>query len=204
MTLHPLSSPPARRRASGIALVTALIFMLAMTVLGIAVFTSNTSEEKLSYAAGDYNRAFQAADSAISDGENWLDAQSGQPVAQQSCDMSCATANSVWATEPSEQVSNWFTFDWAHEARAYGYDYTASGASPRSGVALTRVGTAPSYVIEELGADRSSSITSGQGSHYNRWFYRITARGTGAQTDSSNNSKTQSSAVVQSVYARNF
>ena len=56
--------------------------------------------------------------------------------------------------------------------------------------------SAPRYIIEDLGPDPSGSLVVGQGVSYQIYYFQITARGFGAQS----NAQT----LVQSVYAKGY
>jgi len=54
---------PASQR--GVVLVTALVFLVILTLLGITSMSTNILEEKMAANSQDINRAFQAAESSI-------------------------------------------------------------------------------------------------------------------------------------------
>jgi type IV pilus assembly protein PilX len=53
----------------GVALITALIFLIVLSLLGVSVVSSTSSEEKIARNARDYDIAFSAAEAAIRDAE---------------------------------------------------------------------------------------------------------------------------------------
>lgn len=59
---------PARRQA-GSALIIALVFLLVMTLLGVASMQTTTLQERMAANAQDRVLAFQAAEAALRDGE---------------------------------------------------------------------------------------------------------------------------------------
>ena len=59
-------------KQSGVILVTALLFLLVLTVLGISAITNTALEEKMAGNLADRNMAFQAAESGLRDGAEWL------------------------------------------------------------------------------------------------------------------------------------
>jgi len=193
------------RRSSGFALISALVFLLVLTLLGVATLSSNVLQEKMTYATGDYSRAFTSADSAIVEAESWLAQQTVLPVEMQSCSSGCTPM--VWQKDyPLQHYSlgtgSWPAFQWSSYARSFVYDYSATGdATPRTASTsnptdpkLLRTSSPPMYVIEELGRDRTSSLNSGQGRQSRRYYYRITAHGAGIA----------SSAYSQSVFVQSF
>ena len=50
----------------GAVLVTALVFLVILTLLGITSMSTNTLEERMAGNSQDINRAFQAAESGLS------------------------------------------------------------------------------------------------------------------------------------------
>ncbi|MEE8428744.1 MAG: PilX N-terminal domain-containing pilus assembly protein [Gammaproteobacteria bacterium] len=63
----------SRSRQRGVVLVVSLMILLVMTVIGITATQSSSLEERMAGNARDHNLAFQAAESAIRDAENFLD-----------------------------------------------------------------------------------------------------------------------------------
>lgn len=174
----------SKPRSRGFALVGALTFLLILTILGVAMLSTNMSQEKMTYAVADYNRAFQAADSAVVQGESWLNSLSAQPTAMQSCGSSCTVT--VWQLDYPLQTytttGSWADFNWGL-ARDFSKQYDALGAATDRtdtdvNPVMLRTQT-PLYVIEEVGPDRQSSLALGQGRTVRRYYYRITARGHG-------------------------
>ncbi len=60
--------PPGRQR--GVVLVVGLLLLLVMTVLGVTTIKSTILEEKMAGNFRDHDLAFQAAESALRDGEH--------------------------------------------------------------------------------------------------------------------------------------
>lgn len=196
-----LPSPPSPSQQRGIALVVSLIFLLSLTLLGIAALSTTASDEKMNYAVADYTRAFQASESALQQGEDWL---SQQPVIPIACQSSCGSSSLVWllTSTPMFGTTDLLTSSWwGNNALSYSNSYSQDGSAPtaRSGgsyAGLTRVAASPQYVIEQIGSDPTSSLVIGQEPTYKRWYFRISARGTG--------SRTQTAALSQSVYVHGF
>lgn len=63
MLLHP------EKHQRGAALVVTLILLLIMSLIGVTAMRSTTEQERMSGAFQDHNRAFQAAESALREGE---------------------------------------------------------------------------------------------------------------------------------------
>jgi Tfp pilus assembly protein PilX len=204
---NPLKQSRFPTRQHGIALVLALVFLLAAILLGLAAFSTNSSEARMSYAAADFNRAFQATESAVSQGESWLSSQSVQPP---ECAASCNSSSLVWTATAGSQVpmpyySSFFSSTWWNNN---GLSFASSPsefggtATTRTNVSLVRTGgaatggTPPTYLIEDLGQDKADSLKGGQGTTYHRYYYQVTGHATGVQT--------QTNAVAQSVYIQGY
>lgn len=65
--MHTLRSKQTQmpRQQRGIVLVTALVFLVILTLLGITSMSTNTLEERMAANAQDVNRAFQTAETGI-------------------------------------------------------------------------------------------------------------------------------------------
>jgi len=62
------------RGQMGVALVTALIFLIILTLLGVTAMQTTTLEEKMAGNVRDLNLAFQAGEAALREGEQRLQA----------------------------------------------------------------------------------------------------------------------------------
>lgn len=211
--MNTACQPPRRQR--GFALIAALVFLLILTVIGVATLNTTGSQDKMNSAAADYNRALLAADSAVTEGEAWLSKQTTLPVADQSCTAGCTPL--VWSADyPLSQLSKglfrWQDFDWVNFGRNFSIEYNSDGSTPPrstsgtpNNTTLLRAGT-PFYVIESLGPNRdctlltSTSYGARQGCRYH---YRVTARGNGSLA-ALGLSGLGSTAYAQSVYVQPF
>ncbi len=158
-------------------LIFCLVFLLVLTMMGVASMESTVLEERMAGNMQDHTLAFQAAEAGLQAGEEWLQGEIFWPST--SSDGSTAVwirnaldpagANAVpWWREASRDTSSW----WESNATA------AEG--------FTELADTPGYIIEEYATSRSGqSISIGSGATPRvRVFHRLTSRGTGA-TDSS-------------------
>jgi len=174
---------PARRQR-GAVLITGLIFLVVLTLIAVSGASNVTLEERMAGSQRDAHLAFQSAESALRDGESWLGARLSRPVPE-APGSGCTAPCDVWQFEAQGDFPDAGAKDhawWQANARAY------SDAIPS-------VGTAPRYVLEER-MFVPDTLTVGTGMPPGRFFYRITARGTGG-TDVAN-------AQVQATYVRRF
>lgn len=178
-TLKHLTPRPATRQR-GVALITALILFVIMTLLGLAAIRNITQEERMAGHSYSRSLAFQATESALRSIEQLVEANKPTPVAGAGCNvvtglMSCeppaASAVPRWKQPPAD-FNSW-------------QDLSAIGSGS---LAVT-----PQYFVEYLGntfpcnpGDPSGTDTCKR--------YRITAR-------SSDGSNGQTSVMLQSVYA---
>ncbi len=206
------ASPSTQR---GATLAVALILMLALTILGIAAMGGNKLQSRMAYGVSETTVAFQAAESAIISGEQWLQSQTGlkpvtgcvQSTTSTSCNTTATDAAYIWKKETPASTStvtltnlldnNW----WTNYGRRYGYSY-AAGTVPalQTGQTMPGVAVQPRYVVQEIGKDPTSSLGLGQGISANIWYYEVSGVGTGAQPVDSEKTDT----VTQSVYAKLF
>lgn len=169
----------------GAVLVIALLFLVILTMLGVSSMTTTTLEEKMAGNARDYNLALQAAEAALRDAErdirnvaaiSTFTAVRTSPISGATdFDASCTnglclptvTTCTAGATNATEVLSKSFT---AAPSVQYG---TYTGATSITGVAAQ-----PRYLIEAI---RVCPI--GQNPSNKIFYYRVTARGVGANTN---------------------
>jgi len=160
------------KQQQGAVLVFCLVFLLVLTMMGVASMESSVLEERMAGNMQDYNAAFQAAEASLQVGENWLMSQFDWP----------ATSNDgstpVWVRDSMDPDTSDPLHWWQDSTRdtSSWWEDSAIEVSNVQGVA-----SAPHYVLEEV-----STITSGQsigiGSGLQsrvRVFHRVTARGSG-------------------------
>jgi type IV pilus assembly protein PilX len=188
------------RQQRGVALYVALIILVVLTVIGIALLGNTSLQTKMAYSAAERQFAFASAESALAAGEDWLEAQITKPIAD--CTSNCSNGVSIWpraglatprVTAAEYKDETW----WANNGRKYGFSYV-EGVVPAAVAGQAIIGShqPPRYIIEDLGADPTGSLVVGQGVNFQTYYFQITARGFGAQS----NAQT----LVQSVYAKGF
>ncbi len=174
-------------RQGGVALVMALVFLLLLTILGIAALNTTSLEEKMANNVKDRNLAFQSAESALIVAENWVYTQIGKPVFPN---------NSIGLYTPSTTADeNWKDSTWSTSNVV---TYPSTPGQTVSG-SLGKIQTQPKYIIEDMGETPESGGSLVQTSSYKSkgtTVLRITARGTGG-TDAA-------VVMLQSTYSRTF
>lgn len=183
------SLPAGDGRQRGAVLIFCLVFLLVLTLMGVSSMESAILEERMAGNMQDHNAAFQAAESALTEAEQWLASQLLWPVSSDNGStgvwiresMDPDTGNSIpWWKEPSRDTAAW----WQANARP-------APGSPE-------LDTPPRFIIEELReATLGESVAIGTGvQERTRVFHRITARGVG---------RSASSVVhLQSTYVRSY
>ena len=170
----------------GIALVTALILLVVITLLGVTMFRSFIIQEKNAGNTREKQRAFEAGESTLRYAERWLIQGNGTAPGNCNSLVSADTAlSSVVICSNALTSSQAATVPWKVTTNGadVGYSYTP----PALSVGMTG-GTAsyvitPRFYLSSLGLDPSGI----------NQMYQVTAMARGG--DSSSN------VVVQSVYS---
>ena len=146
-------------RHCGSVLFISLIILLVMTILGVQGLGTTILEEKMSGNYRDNHIAFEAAEAALQEAENWIVTRTVPPVANST------GSNGVW-TEGNFSM--------------YSGDWSSKGLSVTTGI--SNLSANPRYIIEELFIPLGAEMTS-QTALTQKYFYRITARAVGGTND---------------------
>ncbi len=170
-----MSTPSTKRstgRERGAVLIVALVFLVIMTVLGVTAMRTTTLQERMAGNVRDSNLAFQSAEAALREGEQFLQQATLPPF---------NGANGLLPMEEDAgQVTFWNAYAWNGNGRV-----TASVAG---------VIEAPRYVIEELPALPAEGDSAKFGALPDVGFYRVTARAAGGTQDAVS--------ILQTTYRR--
>ena len=159
-------------RERGAVLIVALVFLVIMTVLGVTAMRTTTLQERMAGNVRDSNLAFQSAEAALREGEQFLQQATLPPF---------NGANGLLPMEEDAgQVTFWNAYAWNGNGRV-----TASVAG---------VIEAPRYVIEELPALPAEGDSAKFGALPDVGFYRVTARAAGGTQDAVS--------ILQTTYRR--
>jgi type IV pilus assembly protein PilX len=155
---------PSGKRQQGAVLVIGLIILLLMTIIGVTGIRTTSLEEKMSGNMRNRNLAFQAAESALSAAEIYLNTASPfpTPFCKAESGRYVPMDNNCDGSTESQQV--WDSINWSANSVAY------------TGV-LSNLTSNPRYIIEDLGC--VAPPASCPGPHN----YRITARASGGTAD---------------------
>ena len=161
--------PAPQRRQDGVALFIALVVLLIITVLGISGLQTTTLEERMAASARDRDIAFQAAEAALAEGEQFVQGLGVTEIAQ-------FDNNADGLYRPVSDVTTddwWETVDWVNDTNL-----------PTVNVAVGGVAAQPRFIVEYktrvLAGDDSLNVSNvGAGVGAPTDIFRITAFGTG-------------------------
>jgi len=169
----------------GVTLVIALMFMVALTLLGVGMVRSTTSEERMSANTRDYDLAFASAEAALRDAEVRLQgvyAYPSTPIKNTNFpDTGCGTATSGSTSlkglcklpvDSPIPVNTTYTLN--------NTTYAVPLGTFTSTPTLQGVSTQPRYLIEPVTVPiYGSSAAAGTGAGSGMTAFRITSRGFG-------------------------
>lgn len=169
------------RRQGGITLPAILIMMFVLAFLALGAMNSSVLQEKMAGNTRDQNVARQAAEAALRDAEQDIQANLGNAGFSYACTSGLCLPPSM-AASGATSAPVWQTINWATQSRPYG---GATGAAPLVGPDNVALASQPNYIVELLpqllpGAGDSACTTcapplTGQP-------YRITVRAYGARS----------------------
>lgn len=155
----------------GVVLIVGLVLLLLMTLIGTTGMQSTSLEEKMAGNMRDRNLAFQAAESALAAGENYLETVATIP--SPFCDKSEGRYDRTTPDCAAIADPVWEEIDWDDGDSV---EYTGE---------LSNLSAPPRYIIEDMSC---TTPPCAAGTHN----YRITARATGGSVDAV--------VILQSVY----
>ena len=174
-----------RAKNTGVVLFICLVMLLLLTLLGVSSVQTTSLEQIMARNAVDANIAFQAAESALREGEDFVENLTNT----QSFDASGANNNGLYDDAGPGNRPNWRNITWN------------SGLGHRvSSTGVTGTVRPPEYIVERV------TVVIPQGDSLNldnigselgtgtTQIFRVTARGQGATVDSQ--------ALVQSTYGK--
>ncbi len=159
-----------RRSNQGFVLFMSLVVLLLLTVLSMSSLQTISLQQRIARNAGDAGLAFQAAESALRDGEDYLETLHSLDK------FSAANARDdgfYYEAAPSDEP-NWMALDWSG-SRGFRFGETK----------ITGVAGQPKYILEHIktivpdvdGLDPGSSSEDANPGRI--LIFRVTAHGTG-------------------------
>lgn len=159
----------------GAALIMSMIFLLVLTVIGIAGMDVTSLEEKMAGNMRDRNAAFQAAEAALRDGEDYLNSQAVLPAFDGSAGFYALT---------TDGSKNWEAVNWASSTAVISYD----------GPGFDELNSTAAYIVEDLAAAATSDSLETGVAVDNKRYYRVTSRAEGLSDTTV--------VILQTVYKR--
>lgn len=155
----------------GIALFISLVLLLVLTIVGVSSVQTTSLEERMARNAHDSVLAFQAAEMALRQAEDWL--INNPPVA---ADFSANGTGGLWTVAPFSVTPRWET------AGVWGATTTVQVP-----VSVANVDSQPRYMIEFLATIDQTADQYEVGRGYpvlNETIniFRVTARGVGGSS----------------------
>jgi type IV pilus assembly protein PilX len=188
-------SKPSRRREQGTVLLVALMFLIVLTLLGLAAMTGTTLEERMAGNSRDYNIALQAAEAALRDAEADLKGTGvtiGRTLSISSFPITligtatpsgCVAGGLCIIVNETTQLYNSASVSWGASSTTSTRYGSFTGASAIGGIPTAQQ---PRYVLELMqfadGINKDRVV--GASTTVDYYYIRITARGWGvnAQT----------------------
>lgn len=168
-----------RRQQTGSAMIVSLIFLLLMTLIGTTAMRSSIMQERMSGNTRDWNLAFQAAEAALREAEDFLLTTAVLPEFDD---------NDGFYQVNSADVP---VFDPGNEDDGNGFLTYAAG--------LDGTAQRPRYYIEELSSVRPAGTETETGTPLEEVFhFRVTAVGYGGAVNDAGDPV--ASVVLSSVY----
>lgn len=158
-------------KQSGAALVVALLILVVLTVLGVTAMQTSNMEQQMAIAYHDHQLAFQAAEAALVDAQNYIQSQ---PLTANSFTASCTNGLCL----PANPVSGAYPV-WSDPALNV---WATAGLHQTGTYTASNVSQAPEYVIEWLGYIFPPGFNPPKGTvpgPGDPEMFRVTALGTG-------------------------
>jgi type IV pilus assembly protein PilX len=171
--IAPRRAPARVRREQGFILVTGLLFLVVMTLIGLALFRSTGLLDRLTTNTRDKQRSFEAAESAVEYGVWWLQQPGGGTTGSCAGNSSATTATFKVCTEPlSTSLTTIAALGWIDKA----FSYTPPNMTVATGGGMSATNAndinyykAPGLYMESLGLSPDNKTQ----------YYQITAYGYG-------------------------
>jgi len=167
-----MTPPRTLTRQTGVALITAMIFLVVLTLLATAGMRGTLLEERMAANSRNRDLAFEAAEAALREGI--LKVQNGTITPTSGFTSACPGGLCLPSTTGIDNATAVFPF---------GQTTPSASAKTYSGTALSYVANQPQYIVELLPDTAIPPGNSGGGGRNNpsgtATPYRITARGWG-------------------------
>ena len=187
-----------KQKQQGIVLVLSLIILLAMTLIGVSGMQTTNLQAVVSGNMRDKGLSFQAAESALVEGETVMSAYTNEP---EIATTSPPPANQVWGQNtpvPSEgptwPVNVTATHDW----------WVNNGNVVTNNLDTNIYAEQPRHITEYWSFKKDSLNMGQQNDIAGINYYKITSWGVGAQAEDSTAGIKATASVHQTTYAKRF
>ena len=175
-------------RQQGAALIMSLIILLVMTLIGIAGMQTTNLEEKMAGNAREQNLAFQAAEAALRDGEEFVNSMCAVAAVNNPAPSYAKGVYSETQAAPDYRTMNWD----ANDSLSYPIaNMGTCGTNPQTNAALDNAmfPSTPRYTIKHyttftVNSNAAGNITGyGQAPPDRIYVFHITAKGMGGSAN---------------------
>jgi type IV pilus assembly protein PilX len=188
MCIKPKSKIPVTIPAQqGMVLIVGLIMVLLITIIGLAAIRGSGLQESMAGNMRDRNIAFQAAESALREGEAILSAAT---LPEFGCVDGSGTCLDL-SSSPQNSVIYWAASNWTKTAKETVLDFDDVTSPPRYVAEELEVDVGASAAAEGSAIDVGGMLSTGDATPY-----RVTAKGFGISADTE--------VIVQSSYKRRY
>lgn len=167
---------PIPHKQQGVVLFVSLVLLLVLTLIAVSSMQSNIMEERMAGNMRNQDLAFQAAEAALRDGEEFLQS----PVLPA---FDNTSGNFQPADPAAGEAPRWESVDWNNSANVHVYN----------GTSIDGVASQPEFIVEEMPATASGSSLASDTAGVHE-VYRVTARAVGGSNDAV--------VILQSTYKR--
>jgi len=171
-----------RKHQTGASLIVSLMLLVVLTLLGLSGMQSTIMQERMSNNVRDKELAFQAAESAVRAGEDWIKNQPGGALDVQDGTSCSAPCDLVGLDDYLNMTTRDFSW-WETTGRSY------------TGTLGGVIASAPRFIVEEhsIQLDSLADATDSNAPPA-RILYRLTAMGVG--------STLTTLSTIETLYAR--
>jgi len=188
LKIAPTNLTTFRAKEKGVALFMSLVMLLILTILGLSSVQTTSLQERMSRNARDTNLAFQAAESALRDGEDLLETLTALTNFEN------GTSGYYFEKDPGDGA-NWLDVSWSPTSDS------CTGCITNT-TTINNVATQPKYILEHVkavisDADALNLDNIGQDTGSGRTqIFRVTSYGVGG-TNSAR-------VMLQATYGKRF
>ncbi|MES9886953.1 MAG: PilX N-terminal domain-containing pilus assembly protein [Candidatus Sedimenticola sp. 6PFRAG1] len=165
-----------KRNEQGAVLLTSLMILLLLTILGINSMSNNIVQERMVSNMHDRNIGFQAAESALRQGEAWVAARNVLPDVGTIVD-----GVYLWDFQEPDTIADNGLSWWFEGARDAAW-WDANAVKNTGGDTIGDVAVQPAFIMEML-PPKLSSLEAGVSLDDAEYYLQVTSRATGGSAN---------------------